>query len=131
MDPGAYGPPSNIWLWNKTDPEEIGPLGVFLPVGLYGKIPVYISQSQLTAMARRLHGSFLTGRLDYVSGRETLFWGSLGSGGNVCTMPFALWSKYSHLLALWWPPYILSLCLYLLQWPSTTPLCYSNALVMF
>jgi hypothetical protein len=79
-------------------------------------------------MARRLHGSFLTGRLDYVSRWETLFRGSLGSGGNVCTMPFSLWSTYLHLLALWWPPYILSLCLYLtwMQW-TTKPLrrCYA------
>jgi hypothetical protein len=128
MDPGAHGPPSSIWLWNKFDPNDTGPLGVFLPVGWYGKIPVYFSQSQLTAVARRLHRSFLTGRLDYVSRRETLFRGSLGSGGNVCTMPFPLWFNYSYLSAVWWPPYILSPCLYLtrIQW-TTKPLrrCYA------
>jgi hypothetical protein len=88
---------------------------VFLPIGLYGKIPVYFSQSQLTAVARRLHGSVLPGRLDYASRRETLFRGSLGSGGNVCTMPFPLWFNYSHLLALWSPPCIWLPCLYLMQ----------------
>jgi hypothetical protein len=100
MESRPLGWLSSIWLWNTIVPNDIGPLGVFLPVGLYGKIPVYFSQSQLTAVARRLHGSFLTGRLDYVSRRETLLQGSLGSDGNVCTMPLPLWSNYSHLSAL-------------------------------
>jgi hypothetical protein len=43
MDPRTLGQLSIIWLLNKTNPEEIGPLGVFLPVGLYGKIPGYLS----------------------------------------------------------------------------------------
>jgi hypothetical protein len=99
----------SMFYWQLIWSENA--LASFLPIGLYGKIPVYFSQSQLTAVARRLHGSFLTSRLDYVSRRETLFRGSLGSGGNVCTMPFPLWFNYSYLPALWWPPYILSLCL--------------------
>jgi hypothetical protein len=130
MDPRTLVWLSSIWHWNKLDPNDIGPLGVLLPVGLYGKIPVYFSQSQLTAVARCLHGSFLTSRLDYVSGRETLFRGSLGSGANVCTMPFPLWFNCSYLSALRWPPYIFSLCLYLFQWKSK-PLCRSYAFVMF
>jgi hypothetical protein len=28
--------------------------------------------------------------VDYVSGRKPIFWGSLGRGDNVCTMPFPL-----------------------------------------
>jgi hypothetical protein len=130
MDPGTLWRLSSIWLWNKANPGDIGPLGVFLPVGLYGKIPICFSRSQLTAVARCLHGSFLTSRLDYVSRRETLFRGSLGSGGNVCTVPFALWSNYSHLLALWSPPYIRSPSLHLIQW-LTKPLCRWHALVLF
>jgi hypothetical protein len=103
----------SMLYWQLIWSDSESALASFLPIGLYGKIPVYLSQSQLTAMARRLHGSFLTGRLDYVSRRDTLFRGSLGSGANVCTMPFPLWFKYSHLSALWWPPYIWSLCLYM------------------
>jgi hypothetical protein len=74
---------------------------MFLPIGLYGKIIAHLSQLQFTAKTRRVHGGFLTVRLDYVSGQETLFWGSLGSGDNVCTMPFPLLFDESHLSALW------------------------------
>jgi hypothetical protein len=100
MNSSTLGGFSNIWHWNKLDITDIGPVSVFLPVGLYGKIPICFSRSQLTAVARCLHGSFLTSRLDYVSRRETIFRGSLGRGGNVCTVPSPLWSNYSHLSAL-------------------------------
>jgi hypothetical protein len=88
MDSGEGWQLSRIWTWNKSNPEDVGPLAVVLPVGLYGKISAYLSQMQSTAPVRRIHGGFLTVSLYHVSGRETLFRGSLGSGGNVCTMPF-------------------------------------------
>jgi hypothetical protein len=91
---------SAIWSWDKTL-FQVGPLGVFPAIGLYGKITAHLSQLQLTATTRRVHGGFLTVRVDYVSGQETLFWGSLGSGGNVCTMPFPLLFDESHLSASW------------------------------
>jgi hypothetical protein len=96
---------STIWVWDKTDPVDIGPLAVFLPVGLYGMVISYLSQLKLTAMARGIHGGFLSSRVDYVSGREPNLCCSLGSGGNVCTMPLPLLFNKSHLSALWWLPY--------------------------
>jgi hypothetical protein len=102
QDYGASWQLSRIWSWDG----DIGPLGVFLPLGLYGMITVYLSRFQLTALARRIHGSSLTLRVYYVSGRETLFRGSLGSGHNVCTiMPCLLSFNESHLSALWPSPY--------------------------
>jgi hypothetical protein len=61
--------------WQSIWSYDVFTVDVFLPIGLYGKIPVGFSQSQLTVVARRLHGSVLTSRLDYVSRRETLFRG--------------------------------------------------------
>jgi hypothetical protein len=58
--------------------------------------------------------------VDYVSGRQTIFRGSLGSDDNVCTMPFPLWFNYSHLSALWLSSYIWPPCLYLIQWKCTS-----------
>jgi hypothetical protein len=114
---------STIWSWDA-------PVGMFLSIGLYGTIPVYFSQSQLTAAARRLHSSFLTGRLDYELGRETLFRGSLGSGGNVCTMPVPLLFDESRFLALWSSPYTWWARLYIPQCLSTqTRPCRSCDLV--
>jgi hypothetical protein len=104
---------SRIWSW---DDSEVGPVSLFLAIGFYGKITVYLSQSRLTALTRHISGSVFTVHVDYGSGRETLFRGSLGRGANVCTMPFPLWFKYSYLSALWPPPYIWSLCSYRIQW---------------
>jgi hypothetical protein len=78
---------------------------MFLPIGFYGRIPVYFSHSQLTVSARRIHGSFLTVRVDYALGRETIFRDSLGCGDNVCIMPFLLLFGESCLLDMCWPPY--------------------------
>jgi hypothetical protein len=100
---------SQIWL--RHDSEVL-----FLAIGLYSKIPMYFSESRLTTLTRHIPGSFFTVHVDYESGRETLFRGSLGSGGNVCTMPFPLVFNHSCLSALWLPPYIWLLCLYLIQW---------------
>jgi hypothetical protein len=119
MGPQASWQLSGMWSWDKADPDEIGPLGVLLPVGLYGKITVYLSQLPVTATTRRLYDSFLTIYVGYVSGRETLFWGSLGGGDNVCTMPFPVLFNESHLSALWSSPYTWSSRLYIYQWSST------------
>jgi hypothetical protein len=34
-----------IWVWDKSDPNQIGPLGILLPLGLYGKIMTHLSRS--------------------------------------------------------------------------------------
>jgi hypothetical protein len=104
MNSGASWQLPRIWLWNKTDPEDIGPLAALMSVGLYGKITTYPSQLQLTTTARRLHGSFLTVHVDYVSGRGTIFRGSLGGGSNVWIRPFPILFNKSHLSALWLSP---------------------------
>jgi hypothetical protein len=104
MDSVASWQLPRIWLWNKTDPEDIGPLAALMSVGLYGKITAYPSQLQSTTTARRVHGGFLTVHVDYVSGWETIFRSSLGGGGNVCITPFPVSFNESHLSALWLSP---------------------------
>jgi hypothetical protein len=101
MDSGASWLLSRIWFWAKTNPSDIGPLGVFLPLGLYGEIDAYVAVSQLTAKARRLHRGLLHVHVDYVSGREAILWGSLGRSSNVRTMPLLLLFDDSQLSALW------------------------------
>jgi hypothetical protein len=127
MDSGDGWQLSRIWAWDKSNPEDIGPLAVLLPVGLYGKISAYLLQMRSTAPARRIHGGFLTVSLDHVSGRETIFWGSLGSGDNVCTMPFPPLFSKSCLLALWRSPYTWSPSLWVIQYnyTQTVPTCRS------
>jgi hypothetical protein len=95
---------STIWSPLAIE-EETGPIGMFLAIGLYGKISVYFSRSQLRASARRIHRGVLAIGVDYVSGRETIVRGSLGRGSNVCTMLFPLLFDKSRLSALWWSPY--------------------------
>jgi hypothetical protein len=90
MDFGPSWLLSRIWFWAKTNPSDIGPLGVFLPLGLYGNMNAYMSLPQLTARARCLHRGLLHVHVDYVSGREAVFRGSLGGSSNVRTMPFRL-----------------------------------------
>jgi hypothetical protein len=101
MDSGPSWLLSRIWSWAKTNPSDIGPLGVFLPLGLYGNMNAHMSLSQLTARARRLHRGLLHVHVDYVSRREAILWGSLGCSGNVRTMPFLLLFDDSQPSALW------------------------------
>jgi hypothetical protein len=67
MDSGTSWHLSGIWSWEKTNPTDIGPLGVLLPVGLYGKLSAYLSLSQLTANVRHLHSGILNVHVDHVS----------------------------------------------------------------
>jgi hypothetical protein len=97
---------SSIWFSPFEEHPVTTPLSVFLPIGLYGKIYVYLSKLQLTATARCVHGSFFTVHVDYVSRWQTLFRGPLGSGTNVRILRSPLSFNESHLAALWSPPYI-------------------------
>jgi hypothetical protein len=93
-------------IWSPLTIEEVtGPIGMFLAIGLYGKISVHFSRSQLTASARRIHRGVLALSVDYIPGRETISRGSLGYGSNVRTMLFPLLFDESRLSALWWSPY--------------------------
>jgi hypothetical protein len=122
---------SRIWSWHSSG---VGPFSFFLAIGLYGKIPVYFSQSRLTALTRHIPGSFLTVHVDYVPGRQTIFRGSLGRDGNVCSMPSLLSFDYSHLSASRPSPHMCSPCSYLIRYIGTstglsrlTPRCRSIA----
>jgi hypothetical protein len=99
MDPGASWQLSKVWSWDKVAPGDIGPLAVVLPVGLYGEVTACFSPFSLTATARRIHGSFLDVHVDYLSGRETLFRGSLRRSSNVCSRPFR-WCSTTHTFKL-------------------------------
>jgi hypothetical protein len=89
---------STIWSWPRGN-TEIRPLGMFLPIGLYGETPAYRSLLKLTASARRIHSSLLNIAVDYVSGRKTIFWGSLGRNVNVCSRPIR-WYSTTHTFQL-------------------------------
>jgi hypothetical protein len=105
MDSGASWLLSRIWFWAKNNPSDIGPLGVFLPLGLYGKMNAHLSLSQLTAKARRLHSSLLHVHVDYISGREAILRGSLGRSSDVRIMSFPLLLDDLQVSALWLSPY--------------------------
>jgi hypothetical protein len=113
---------SRIWTWDKNDPNQIGPLAVFLPVVLYGKIApcLHVAPPPLTTARRRIRGGFFTFSLDYVSRRKTILWVSLGRGGDVCTMPFPLLLDNLYLSALWSSPYTWLPRLCLTQWGKYT-----------
>jgi hypothetical protein len=102
MSSGVSWQLSRIWLHDNFN----GPpaLGMFTPIGLYGKMTAYLSRLLSTATARCVRGSFFTCRVDYVSGRQTILRGSLGSGDNVCplTSNFPLLFGNSYLSASCW-----------------------------
>jgi hypothetical protein len=116
---GARWDLSRIWALNTYYDFYIGPLGFFLPVGLYGKITAYVSQSLLIAADRRICDGSLNVHVDHVSRSETNRRGSLGSGGNVCILPFSLLFDEPYLSVLWLSPYTWSPRLHLIQWILT------------
>jgi hypothetical protein len=84
-DYSMYWQLSQIWSWDNS---AVGPFGLFLAIGLYGEILVHRLKVQWIAFTRRIHRGVLDVGVDYEPGRQTIFRGSLGRDGNVCSMPF-------------------------------------------